>query len=112
MEESSTIKKRYFELTKGFPAEEKYRLVDQIIRSSRSIGNNIAEGHGRFHYVDSKKFYINARGSASETIDHLIIALDEDFISEETFKLFEGLCEECMRLINGYINYLKQQSGT
>lgn len=106
------LRKDISKLTKGFPAEEKYRLVDQIIRSSRSIGNNIAEGHGRFHYVDSKKFYINARGSASETIDHLIIALDEDFISEETFKLFEGLCEECMRLINGYINYLKQQSST
>jgi len=41
----------------------------------------------------------------------LIIALDEDFISEETFKQFEGLCEECLRLIYGYINYLKQQSG-
>jgi|SRR5579863_9559097 len=104
------LKKDISKLTKGLPAEEKYRLVDQIIRSSRSIGNNIAEGHGRFHYVDSKKFYINARGSASETIDHLIIALDEGFITEETFKQFERLCEECLKLINGYINYLKQQS--
>lgn len=34
------------DLTKTFPTEEKYRLVDQVIRSSRSIGNNIAEGHG------------------------------------------------------------------
>ena len=39
------------DLVKTFPAEEKYRLTDQIIRSSRSIGNNIAEGHGRFHYL-------------------------------------------------------------
>jgi four helix bundle protein len=44
------------DLTKSFSAEEKYRLSDQIIRSSRSIGNNIAEGHGRFHYIDYKIF--------------------------------------------------------
>ena len=70
------------ELVKLFPAEERYRLTDQIIRSSRSIGNNIAEGHGRFHYIDASKFLINARGSAAETIDHLIIALDNSFIDE------------------------------
>src|ERR1700712_1170257 len=97
-------------LTKSFPSEEKYRLSDQIIRSSRSVGNNIAEGHGRFHYADSSKFLINARGSASETIDHLIIALDEKFISSEIFEKFKLQCEECMKLINGYINYLRQQA--
>jgi four helix bundle protein len=43
-------------LTKSFPSEEKYRLNDQIIRSSRSVGNNIAEGHGRYHYADAAKF--------------------------------------------------------
>ncbi|QQL50994.1 four helix bundle protein [Mucilaginibacter ginkgonis] len=34
-------------LVKSFPIEDKYRLTDQIIRSSRSVGNNLAEGHGR-----------------------------------------------------------------
>ena len=107
---SHILRKSISELVKSFPADEKYRLTDQIIRSSRSIGNNIAEGHGRFHYVDSKKFFINARGSASETIDHLIIALDEGYIDQITFENLQAKCEECMRLINGYINYLKQQS--
>ena len=60
-------------LVQSFPSEEKYRLTDQVIRSSRSIGNNIAEGHGRFHYAEAAKFLINARGSAAETIDHLIM---------------------------------------
>jgi four helix bundle protein len=96
-------------LTKSFPAEERYRLTDQIIRSSRSIGNNIAEGHGRFHYADETKFMLNARGSAAETIDHLIVALDEKYINEEVFKKFKEDCEECMKVINGYINYLRTQ---
>ena len=76
-------------LVKSFPAEEKYRLGDQIVRSSRSVGNNIAEGHGRFHYIDSARFLINARGSLIETLDHLIIALDEKYITEEDFNKFK-----------------------
>ncbi len=44
------IRNEVFELVKKFPAEEEYRLTDQMIRSSRSISDNISEGYGRFHY--------------------------------------------------------------
>jgi four helix bundle protein len=70
-----TLRNSINELVRAFPVEEKYRLQDQIIRSSRSIGNNIAEGHGRYHYNEAAKFLINARGSAAETIDHLIYSV-------------------------------------
>jgi four helix bundle protein len=99
------------ELAKSFPNEERYRLSDQIIRSSRSIGNNIAEGHGRFHYIDESRFLTNARGSAAETIDHLIIAFDNKYIDEDKLNTLKSDCEECMRMINGYIAYLKKQAG-
>ncbi|TSD67776.1 four helix bundle protein [Inquilinus sp. KBS0705] len=108
---SRILRNSITELVKSFPSEEKYRLTDQIIRSSRSIGNNIAEGHGRFHYLDTSKFLINARGSAAETIDHLIIALDNDIIDNDIFQRFKYDCEECMKMINGYINYLKKQAN-
>ncbi|AYL98998.1 four helix bundle protein [Mucilaginibacter celer] len=98
------------ELVKAFPPEEKYRLTDQIIRSSRSIGNNIAEGHGRFHYLDASKFLVNARGSAAESIDHLFIAFDNELINQDTLDSLSKDCEECMRMINGYISYLKKQT--
>ncbi|MFD0750733.1 four helix bundle protein [Mucilaginibacter calamicampi] len=107
---SRILRNAIFELTKSFPGEEKYRLSDQIIRSSRSIGNNIAEGYGRFHFADEVKFLLNARGSATETIDHLIIALDNKYISEDTFEKFKTDCDECAKLINGYINYLRSQA--
>lgn len=106
---SRLLRNNISDLVKSFPSEERYRLTDQIIRSSRSIGNNIAEGHGRFHYADESKFMLNARGSAAETIDHLIIALDEKYISETVFEKFKTDCEECMKMINGYINYLRTQ---
>jgi four helix bundle protein len=97
------------DLTKRFPTEEKYRLADQIIRSSRSIGNNIAEGHGRFHYQDNIRFCIMARGSLSETLDHLIIAFDDKLINEEELQSFKAEYESCLKLLNGYIQYLKKK---
>lgn len=99
------------DLIKTFSLDEKYRLTDQIIRSSRSIGNNIAEGHGRFHYhADAAKFLVNARGSVAETIDHLVIAFDSKFIDEKRFDTFKQDRGGCMKMINGYINYLRKQA--
>jgi len=98
-------------LTKSFPMDEKYRLTDQLIRCSRSIGNNIAEGHGRFHYQDNVRFCIIARGSLSETQDHMIIALDEEYIDNETFVAFIAEYDRCLKLLNGYILYIKNKKN-
>jgi len=54
------------------PADEKYDLVQQVRRSSKSVTANIAEGYGRYHYLDSLRFYSNARGSLNETLNHFI----------------------------------------
>ena len=97
------------EIIKSFPIEEKYRLTDQIIRSSRSIGNNIAEGHGRFHYQDNIRFCVMARGSLSETLDHLLISVDEQIIKEDVLNAFQTEYESCLKLLNGYIQYLKSK---
>lgn len=97
-------------MTKSFPAEEKFALTLQLLRSSRSITNNIAEGYGRFTYIDTRHFFIQARGSVTETIDHLTIAFDEHYINEALLSELEGLCDEVYRLINGYINYLDRQN--
>jgi four helix bundle protein len=61
-------------------------------------------------YIDASKFLINARGSAAETIDHLIIANDNSFIDDQTLQNLKADCEECMRMINGYIAYLRKQA--
>jgi four helix bundle protein len=100
-----------FELVKSFPPEEKYRLVDQIIRSSRSIGANIAEGHGRFTYKEQIRYCMQARGSNSETLNHFIDALDCTYISEESYLLYKTRIEEVERMINGYITYLRSKES-
>lgn len=93
-------------LTKKFPADEKYMLTSQVKRSSRSVTANIAEGYGRFTFTDTRNFFIIARGSVTETIEHLITAFDEKYISEQELRAGETMAETSLKLINGYISYL------
>jgi four helix bundle protein len=104
------LKKEISQWVKTFPPEEKYRLTDQLIRSSRSINSQIAEGHGRRTWPDRLRFSVIARGSLSETLNHLIDALDEKYITEEQLNYFRNKITEVEKLLNGYINYLEKQS--
>lgn len=98
-------------LIKTFPKEEKYKLNDQIVRSSRSVSANIAEGHGRFHFQENIQYCRQARGSLTETYDHLTVALDESYIDETAFRSFNSQYEELIKMLNGYITYLKKRKN-
>ena len=101
------FKKEVIALSKTFPEEEKYSLCRQIINSVRSVPANIAEGHGRFTYKDQIHFCIQARGSLSETLNHLIDAFDCKYISQEQLSSYKTKYDEVERLLNGYITYLR-----
>ena len=101
------LKNEIFELSKLFPSEEKFRLADQIIRSSRSINSNISEGHGRFSYKDQIHFCIQSRGSLSETYNHLIDAYDCQYITREQLRYFKAKIFDIEKMINGYISFLR-----
>lgn len=92
------------------PKEEKYRLKDQLLRASRSGTANIAEGYGRFHYLDTAKFCSNARGSVYEVLDHLITAEIEEIIDAGFLVQGREKVESAIRLLNGYIHYLQDRS--
>ena len=91
-----------------FPQEEKFVLTNQIIRSLRGVTAAIAEGHERYHFQENIQYCRIARGSLIETLEHLITAFDEKFISTEELKYFKSKIDICGKLINGYINYLKK----
>jgi len=91
------------------PNSEKYALTDQIQRSSRSVGNNIAEGYGRFHFQENIQFCRIARGSLFETLDHAIVAFDEKYISEKELNELRKIHNKTLLILNGYIKYLKSQ---
>ncbi len=104
------LKKDIALLVKTFPAEEKFRLTDQLIRSSRSVNVQIAEGHGRKTWPERLRFCVIARGSLSETLNHLIDAFDEGIIREEVLQQLRIKINEVERLLNGYISYLDRMS--
>jgi len=97
-------------LSRSLPVEEKFRLSDQMIRASRSVAANIAEGYGRFHFLETVKFCSNARGSLVELLDHLYVCLDEEYIQSEQFEEHKTQIEDCKKTINGYIAYLRKRN--
>jgi four helix bundle protein len=94
------------ELVKKFPKDEKFLLISQIVDSSRSITRNMAEGYGRYTFTDTRNFFIIARGSVTETMEHLLTAFDEKYISANELNEGETKCELVFKLTNGYIGYL------
>jgi len=67
--------------------EDKKHMGDQFLRSADSVGANIAEGYGRYHYLDKVRFYHNARGSHLESFTHWLELLSErEKISMEEFE--------------------------
>jgi four helix bundle protein len=63
------FRKKTYRLMKLLPSEEKYALANQMRRAAVSITNNIAEGHGRWHYQENIRFCRISRGSVGELID-------------------------------------------
>jgi four helix bundle protein len=94
---------------KTFPPEEGFRLADQLIRSARSVNANISEGHGRYTFRDQINFCIIARGSLSETLNHLTDAFDCGYITKEQLDELQVKIREVEKLLNGYINWLRKQ---
>jgi four helix bundle protein len=84
-----------FVLSKNFPKEERYSLTDQIIRSSRSVSANIAEGWGRRTYQSEfKKHLVYATGSLEETKAWLLFAKECGYINNEKYQSVFTVSEE------------------
>lgn len=96
----------------ALPKDERYRLGDQVLRAARSTTSNIAEGYGRFHYLDNAKFCSNSRGSCWEVLDHLITANDEGLLATELLEQGRAHVTPSIKLLNGYMNYLKRAGQT
>jgi len=74
-----------YKITKKFPKDELFGLTSQIRRAVVSITSNIAEGYGRYYFKEKIRFYTISRGSSTEVQNHLIIAKDLGYITEEEF---------------------------
>jgi four helix bundle protein len=97
-----------YALVKTFPKEENFRLTDQLVRAARSIPANIAEGYGRYTYKDQLHFCVQARGSLFECMNHVIDALDCQYISGQIKEEYEEKITVLEKMLNGYMAWLKR----
>ena len=98
---------KIYQLTKKFPKEELFGLVSQIRRAAASITANIAEGYGRYHPKDRIRFYLMARGSNTELQNHIILAHDLGYITDNEFEPLKVQVFEGYKIICGLIKSTK-----
>ena len=93
------------------PRHEQQRLGDQMIRAARSVTANLAEGFGRFHYLETVQSCRMARGSLFELLDHLQVAVDNGYLKAPDFKDYEARVTSGIKLLNGFVRYLQQRKA-
>lgn len=87
-------------------------IGDQFIESTDSVGANIAEGYGRFHYLDKVKFYYNARGSLLESRHWLDLLIERKIIEQPLKSKYLILYRDMRLILNGLIkSALKQRAS-
>ena len=99
---SRQLQREIFRITKSFPKEEIYSLTDQIRRSSRSVGANIAEAWAKRRY---ERHFISkltdSDGEQMETQHWIETALDCEYIDQSTSKQLIDRCLEIGRMLGG-----------
>ena len=103
------FRKAMYRVAKRLPDFEKFGLVSQIRRAAVSLTNNLAEGHGRFHFLDQIKFTLISRGSLEELIDDLNICADENYLPPDEVVALKNMGWQVLKLTNGYLRYLRDR---
>jgi four helix bundle protein len=98
-------------VARRLPDFEKFGLVSQVRRAALSLTNNIAEGHGRYHFLDQLKFFLQARGSLEELIDDLNVCFDEKYLPPADVESLKQLGWRVHNVINGHGRYLRQRKA-
>jgi four helix bundle protein len=81
-------RKIIYRLIKKLSADDKFNLISQMRQAATSLTNNIAEGHGRYHYQENIQFLRQARGSLEEILNDLNICIDEKYAGAEDIIIF------------------------
>lgn len=99
-----------YDLTRKFPQSELYSLTQQMRRSAHSINSNIAEGTGRKTNPDFLRFLYNASGSLSETKNHIQLARDLNYVTQEDYLEFDKKLNTLGRMLNTFIQKLTTEN--
>lgn len=103
------FRKAMYGIARKLPESEKFGLVSQVRRAAVSLTNNIAEGHGRFHYLDQIKFMLQARGSLEELLDDLNVCEDENYLPVGDISVLKEHGWHVHKILNGYVRFLRRR---
>jgi four helix bundle protein len=98
-----------YRLADTLPPHERYNLADQLRRAALSVTLNIAEGYGRYHYLDKLRFFYIARGSLNETLSAFISAHAVGYVDQSQLDWVHDTVSEAEMAMNGYIGFLYRQ---
>lgn len=101
--DSNSLCIEIYKLTEDFPKKETFGITDQIRRAASSVGANIAEGYGRFHYKDKIKFFYNSRGSACEVQNFIFLSQNLNYLNKESARELFLKYENLNKRINKFI---------
>jgi len=96
-----------YKISKNFPKEELFGLINQIRRAAVSITSNIAEGFSRQSYKEKVQFYSIAQGSVTELQNQIFISKDINYINKDEFQKISEQAIVVHKLITGLIKYSK-----
>lgn len=99
-----------YKIVKTFPDFEKFNLVSQLIRCAVSIPLNIAEGTSKRTNRHFIQYLETSLGSSFEWETQIIVAFQEEYISQEEFITFEVRIQEIQKMISGFIEGLEKKS--
>ncbi|MFA6214994.1 MAG: four helix bundle protein [Patescibacteria group bacterium] len=108
-QKSHNLALHVYEITKFFPAEEKFGLVSQMRRAVVSLACNIVEGFRRKTVKDSLNFYNIAQGSLEELKYQLMLSFDLKLLDQKEYNQIAQETEETSKILYGWINSNKQK---
>lgn len=101
------LTEKVYDLTKSFPADEKFGLISQMRRSAVSIPSNIAEGSGRNSKKEFNQFLAIASGSLFELETQMMLSIRIGFETEKALGETLKKIDEIHRMLIGLMNSLK-----
>ena len=95
-----------YAVTRGFPKEEKFGLIDQLRRAAVSVCLNITEGSDRKSDIEFRRYLRMAITSLEEVVTGLYLSLDQEYISQKDFDLLYEEANQLVAKINALIKSL------
>jgi four helix bundle protein len=105
------FRKKMYGVARRLPDFEKFGLASQICRAAVSLTNNMAEGHGRYHFADQVRFFLGSRGSLQESVDDINVCNDEKYLEGDEITELKREAWRVLGLINGYLRYLRDRKA-